>query len=109
MPITALTMVASSGLLVIWFTNDLVDLQGIDRKLPQITQAGIAGAEVIDRKLYAQVCERMQHGIARLGIAHEHAFGQFEFQIARLQTRLREGRADYFRENPWRGTRARRC
>src|SRR5665647_1108555 len=41
----------------------LVDLQGIDRKLPQITQAGVTNAEVIDRKLYTQVCERTQHGI----------------------------------------------
>ena len=33
----------------------LVDLQGINRKLPQIAEAGIARAEVIDRELDAQV------------------------------------------------------
>src|SRR5580700_10684259 len=31
----------------------LVDLQGIDRKLSKITEAGIAGTEIVDGDLYA--------------------------------------------------------
>src|SRR5678815_1883424 len=51
----------------------LVDLQGINRKLPQIAEAGIARAKVIDRELDAQVCESMQYGISKLGIPHKDA------------------------------------
>ena len=53
MLITALTSVASSGVGGHLIHERLVDLQGIDWKLSQITEAGIAGAEVVDRKLDA--------------------------------------------------------
>ena len=66
----------------------LVDLQGMNGELPQITQTGITRAEVINGKLYAQACKCMQHGIGNLDVSHENTFSQFQFQIGRLQSRL---------------------
>jgi hypothetical protein len=73
-------------------TNErLIDLQRIDGKFSEVAQARVAGAEVIDRELYPSSSECLENGFGRLGMPHQHAFGQPQFQRFRIQSRVPEG------------------
>ena len=64
----------------------LINLQDINGKLLKIAEAGITGTEVIHRQVYSYLLERMKDGCRGFGMMHEHTFGEFEVQIARVQT-----------------------
>ncbi len=57
-----------------------VDLQLAHRQAAQVAQAGVAGAEVVDRELHAERLQRMQLAQARIGARHQRRLGQFEFE-----------------------------
>ena len=76
----------------------LVDFQDIDRKLTQVTQAGIAGTKIIDRQLHPHILKLLQDRRARFGIAHQHALGNFQLQAAWLQSSFIQYRVDAVNE-----------
>src|SRR5450631_1777427 len=51
----------------------LINFQGINGKLTKITQAGIAGAKVIQGQVHAYVFESMKYGATGFDIRHEDA------------------------------------
>src|SRR5712692_1514631 len=74
----------------------LVNFEDINGKLPKIAEAGIAGAEVIHRKVHPHDFELLKYGGRGLHIVHKHAFGELEFEIPRRQASFREYRPDTF-------------
>src|SRR2546430_4851865 len=72
----------------------LVDFQDINGKLSKIAEAGIAGAEVIHRKVYPHHLELLKYGDRGFGILHKDAFGELEFEISRFQASFPEYRLD---------------
>src|SRR5580704_9015220 len=53
-----------------------VDFQDINGKLLKIAEAGIAGAEIIHRKLDAYLFELLKYSPCGFGILHKDAFGE---------------------------------
>src|SRR5882762_2096262 len=78
----------------------LVNFQYINGKLLKIAEAGIAGAEVIHRKLNAHRFELLKYGGRGFGILHKDAFGDLEFEISRFQASFQEYRPDTFDKAP---------
>src|SRR5580704_11358147 len=74
----------------------LVNFQDINGKLPKIAEAGIAGSEVIHRKVNARRFELLKYGGRKFGILHEDAFGDLEFEISRFQASFQENPPDTF-------------
>src|SRR6266849_1289702 len=74
----------------------LVNLQDINGKLPKIAEAGIAGAEVIHRKVHPHDFELLKYGGRGFHIVHKHTFGELECEIPRCQASFREYRPDAF-------------
>src|SRR5437016_2358151 len=74
----------------------LVNFQDINGKLPKIAEAGIAGAEVIHRKVNPHRFELLKYGGRGFGILHKDTFGDLEFEIARFQASFQEYRPDTF-------------
>ena len=72
----------------------LVNFQDINGKLLEIAEAGIAGAEVIHRKVYSHRLERMKYGGRGFGMLHKYAFGELEVEIARFQAGFSESGAN---------------
>src|SRR5580704_13859841 len=75
---------------VIRISRDLVDkglvnFQDIDGKLPEIAEAGIAGAEVIHSKVQPHHFELLKYSSSGFDIIHKHAFGEFEVEISSFQ------------------------
>ena len=62
-----------------------VDLYFVDGKSPQITHTRIARAEIVDRHEHAHCAQCLKNGDRLLRIAHHHAFGQFDFEEARVK------------------------
>jgi hypothetical protein len=86
---------------VIGIGSDLVDkglvnFEDIDGKLPEIAEAGIAGAEVIHRKLYPHHFELSEYSGRGFGMVHKDALGELEFEISRFQASFRKYRPDTF-------------
>src|SRR5580700_1662197 len=63
----------------------LVDLKGVDGKLGQIAQTGVARTEIIDRELHPTRPEGLKDILCPLGILHQNAFGQLELQKFGIQ------------------------
>ena len=57
-----------------------VDLEFVERESPQISQTGIAGAEVVHRQLHAERFQLVQCFDGFFGIAHQQRLGQFQFE-----------------------------
>src|ERR1700733_14287033 len=81
---------------VIGITRDsvhegLVDFQDINGKLLKIAETGIAGAEVIHRKVNPHSLELLQHGGRGFGILHQNALGELEVEITRIQAGFFKG------------------
>jgi hypothetical protein len=92
----ALTIKESSESAVICWTRDKgpVDFQDVNGKLPKIAEAGIAGAEVIHRKVHTHRFELLKYCGRGFGVLHKDAFGEFEFETSRLRASFREYRPD---------------
>ena len=97
MPITAVTMVVSSPRADLT-DEQLIDLEGIDRKLEQIAQAGVTRAEVIDRHLYPSFPHGLEGGRRELGTLHQDAFGQLELERSWIEAGLGEYGEQIFQE-----------
>ena len=98
MLITALTMGAVLEPDGDFLHERFVDLQRVDGKVLQVTQAGPPGSKVVDGQMDSQVFERMKHGVRCIDMRHEHAFGQLDFEIARVQPRLLQDVDDIVQE-----------
>src|ERR1700674_2093279 len=86
---------------VIGIGTDLVDkrlinFQDINGKLPKIAEAGIAGAEVIHRKVNPHRFELLKYSVRGFGILHKDAFGDLEFEISSFQAGFRKYRPHTF-------------
>ena len=62
-----------------------VDFQRIERETVQVAKTGVAGAEVVDRKLGAGILQLVQHLVGHFRIVHQQAFGNFKLDT--LSTR----------------------
>ena len=71
-----------------------IDLDHIDRQVAQMRQAGVAGAEVVQRDLHPQGLDPAQGLCDGRDIAHQHALGHFDTQALRRQVRGQQGRLD---------------
>ena len=69
-------------------TNDLVDLQHVDRQLKQVAERRVAGAEVVDRQLDADLPQLVEVGADPLVAAEQDGLGQLEQQRRRRQPGL---------------------
>src|ERR1700687_1370655 len=78
----------------------LVNFQEINGKLPKIAEAGIAGAEVIHRKVYPHHFELLKYVGRGFGILHKDAFGELELEISSFQAGFREYRPHTFDKIP---------
>src|SRR6202041_3963383 len=58
----------------------LIDLQRINRELPEIAQTGIPCAKVIDGHLHAARSQCLKDCCGRLGARHQNALGEFELK-----------------------------
>ena len=67
-----------------------VNFQDVERKAFQVSQRGIAGAEIIEREAHADGFKRLEHLVGALIIVEEHAFGDFQFQPVRRYLRIGE-------------------
>src|SRR6266404_4895649 len=74
----------------------LVNFQDINGKLLKIAEAGIAGAEVIHRKVNPHRFELLKYSVRGFGIFHKDAFGDLEFKISGCQGSFQEYRPDTF-------------
>ena len=62
-----------------------VDLEKVDRKTLQVAQRRVAGAEIVDRHPHAHALEGSQGRDIVVGMVHQDAFGQFQFQARGLE------------------------
>ena len=62
----------------------LRELQPVDRVLGEIFERGVAGAEIIDGDLDAELAEILQRVGVPLRRLHQHRFGQLELNISRI-------------------------
>ena len=90
MLMTALTMVALPGRGDL-ADKGLVDLEGIDGKFPQIAEAGIAGAKIVDRDLNIPGPQGVEDGLRGFGVLHQHALGQLQLQATGVEAGALEG------------------
>ena len=68
-----------------------VDFDRVRRKVFQVGQAGIAGAEIIYRQAYAQRFQAVQRCFYRTSALQQRAFGHFDFQLRRRQAGITQG------------------
>src|SRR5262249_7700488 len=71
-----------------------VDLELVEGETAQIEQAGIASAEIIERKPYTQRLEPQHRDLRAVDIAEQHAFGQFQLEPGRIQAGLMQDTLD---------------
>src|SRR5471032_2904301 len=76
-----------------------VDLQRVDREALQVGQAGITGAEVVQRQGHAQRRDAVHDADHTVDVVHQRAFGDFQFQPRRLQPVARQR----FHHTSWQG------
>src|SRR3990170_2550855 len=58
----------------------LVDLDLVERKAPEIAQAGIAGAEIVHRNAHAERAQRVQRGKHLGALLQKQRFGDLQLQ-----------------------------
>ena len=71
-----------------------VDLQSIKRKLLQIAQARIAGAEVVKHHVHAEVLNLAKHRQGILGVRQDDVLGDLQFEQHGVELRLAQDRAN---------------
>jgi len=65
-----------------------VDFQDVNGEALQVGQRRVARAEVVDRQLDPQTLERVQLDDGRFGLLHDHAFGDLELEVTRVEARV---------------------
>ena len=68
----------------------LVDLQHVDGKAPQVAEAGVAGAEIVQGQADAHGLDLLQGFHGFVDVLHQHAFGDFQFQLGGRQAGVLE-------------------
>src|SRR5882672_3446267 len=68
-----------------------VDLEFVDREALQIIQAGIAGAEIVDRQADAHLVQLIQQLRGFLRVLHDCVLGEFDLELLRLDAVAGEG------------------
>ena len=68
----------------------LVDLELVEGEAAQIEQAGIAGSEIVERKLHAERLEAEHRELGGVYVAEQGAFGDFELKTVRVEAGLRQ-------------------
>jgi hypothetical protein len=71
-----------------------VDLDGVRGKTLEIGQAGIAGAKVVHRQPHAHGLDDGQLAGCQVGIFHQRAFGDFDFQAMAGYAAFLQGSTD---------------
>ena len=71
----------------------LVDLDLVERRLLQIAERGIAGAEIVEREPHADRLQPGEHLVGRVIVGEEHAFGDLQLELRAAGRRLRRWRA----------------
>ena len=71
-----------------------VDLQRVDRQMPQVRQRRIAGPEVVDRDPHAEFAQFAKARDDGVGVADQHALGDLKDQQAGREARRRQRLAD---------------
>ena len=66
------------------FNERTVDLDMVDRKAFEITQGRIARAKIIQGDADAARLELAQHGCRAFRVIHHQTFGDFQFQLLRI-------------------------
>jgi len=72
----------------------LVDLQDVDGQALEVAERGVAGAEVVDRQLQAELLERLEDRQGFLLAVHHEGFGDFQLQALRAQCGAAQQLAD---------------
>src|SRR6185437_7500186 len=67
-----------------------IDLQLVDREAPQIVDARIAGAEVIDRHHHPHAAQLLENRRRLLRVGHHRALGELDLEIPRIESGVRE-------------------
>ena len=75
-----------------------VDLELVDGKALEVGEAGIAGAEVVDRQAHAECLKGGEGGQCSVGIVHERRLGDLQGQRCRVQAVPGEGGGDHAQE-----------
>src|SRR5262245_15467650 len=68
-----------------------VDLERVHRQPVQVTQRRVAGAEVVQIDLDAELAKLLQQSRGGCGIVHEGGFGDLESEFTRLKPRFIDG------------------
>ncbi|MNG11324.1 hypothetical protein D3C84_948580 [compost metagenome] len=68
-----------------------VDLQGVQRQALEVSQGGIASAEVIDRQRYAQGAYLLQQHQGIGNVAHQRILGDLQFQAMGFDPGIAQG------------------
>src|SRR5262250_2194971 len=71
-----------------------IDLELVEWKAPQIKQARIAGAEIVERKAHADAFEPQHRQFRALEIAEQGGFGELKFEPVGLEAGLAENAFD---------------
>src|SRR5436190_1283464 len=71
-----------------------IDLQDVDRELPQVAERRVPGAEVVDRQPDAQATQLVQPLGSHRRVLHEHGLGHLQYERARREPRMRQGVGD---------------
>ena len=75
-----------------------VDLELVEREAPQVEQARIAGAEIVEREAHADRFQAQHREFRGLQIAEQRAFGEFEFQAVGVEVGFRKHAFDQLDE-----------
>ena len=75
-----------------------VDLQEGDRKLLQVRQRRVPGAEIVHRKAHTERADPLQDPTRLLGVAHDGALGDLQHQLRCRQVEFGQHREDTFRQ-----------
>src|SRR5439155_10636430 len=74
------------------------DLKAIDRQAREVAQARVARTEIVDGDLHAQLLQAIEDGDRPVAALDQHAFGELELEVARLEPRCAQGVLDGIHE-----------
>src|SRR5688572_2537130 len=61
-----------------------VDLQLVDRQVPEIREARVAGAEVVHRERHPERLQALQRGDGGVDVVHHRALGELHLEVVRV-------------------------
>ena len=75
-----------------------IDLELVEREAPQIEQARIAGAEIVERKAHADRLEAKHRQFRGVEVAQQRALGELELEPVGVEIGLGQDALDHFDE-----------